>query len=190
MAAHRESTETSASALLLVDVINRMDFPEGPALLRQALRIADTLVRLKRRWQRARLPVVYANDNHGQWRSNFSQVVAACVADDAPGAAFVRQLRPDPDDYFVLKPQQSAFFASPLHDLLDHLRVRRLVIAGLAGDGCVLATAIDANMRGFHCHVPADCTASPTLDRNRRALRILKDAMRISVGASRTVRPA
>lgn len=176
------------TALLLVDVINRMDFPDGARLLRQAMPTVAPITSLRRRWRQRDLPVIYANDNHGQWRSNFAQVVETCTADGVPGAPFVRQLLPAPEDYFVLKPQQSAFFGSPLHDLLDDLRVGRLVIAGLAGDGCVLATALDANMRHFDCHVPADCVASATRRRNERALALMKEALHIPTGVARTVR--
>ncbi len=179
---------TTRSALLIVDVMNRFDFPEAPQLLRQVRPVAPRIAALRRRFKRAGWPVIYANDNHGKWRSNFSQVVQACTAPDMPGAWLARLLVPDDDDYFVLKPQQSAFFATPLDALLRDLHIRRVVLAGVAGDGCVLATAIEGNMREFEMHVPRDCCASPSAARNRRALAVLDDAMRIPVAASTSIR--
>jgi nicotinamidase-related amidase len=182
------NANTVRSALLLVDVLNPMDFPGGPALLKQAMKLVPPITSLRRRWRKRGLPVIFANDNQGRWRFDLARIVQLCTRDAAPGAPFARELLPEPEDYFVLKPQQSAFHGSPLQDLLDDLGVRRLVIAGLAGDGCVLATAIDANIRKFACHVPADCIASETAARNRRALGLLKDTLRIATGTARTVR--
>lgn len=175
------------AALIVIDVINRFDFPEAPGLLREALRAAPRIAALARRFRAARWPVVYANDNHGKWRSNFQQVIAACAHEGAPGAPLARALAPAPSDYFVLKPEQSAFFATPMEDLLRDLRVRDVVLAGLAGDGCVLATAVDANMRGFGVRVPSDCCASPTRARNQRVLAVLRDSLQIPTGRGASV---
>lgn len=168
------------TALVLIDVIHPFDFVGGQRLLREAMQVAPAIGRLTRRARAARRPVIYANDNRGQWRSNFSQVVAACASPDARGADFVGPLAPAHDDYFVLKPQQSAFFATPLEDLLRDLKVRRLVLVGLAGDGCVLATAIDATMRDYEVLVPSDCIASLSATRTQRALSVLRHAWRVS----------
>lgn len=178
---------TARAALVVIDVINRFDFPEAPGLLRQSRPMVPRIAALRRRFHGAGWPVVYANDNHGKWRSNFAQVVQACSHDAAPGAWMARALAPAPEDYFVLKPEQSAFFATPLDDLLRDLRIRRVVLAGIAGDGCVLASAIDANMRGFEVRVPADCCASPTAGRNARALAVLRDSLQISTARGASV---
>lgn len=175
------------AALIVIDVINRFDFPEAPGLLRQSRRAGPRIAALARRFRAARWPVIYANDNHGKWRSNFAQVVQACSHEGAPGAWLARLLAPEPQDYFVLKPEQSAFFATPMEDLLRDLRLREVVLAGIAGDGCVLATAVDANMRGFHVRVPSDCCASPTKARNDRVLAVLRDSLQIPTARGASV---
>ena len=128
---------------------------------------------LKRRWAAARVPVIYANDNSGQWRSDFKFVVDESLDSQGLGAEITRQLQPAPDDYFVLKPKHSAFFATPLEILLDHLRAKRLIIAGVAGDQCVMNTAADARMRDFDVVVPSDCIASLTQARNAPASAVI-----------------
>ena len=45
-----------------------------------------------------------------------------------------------------------------------------MIIAGVAGNICVLFTAHDAFMRDFRVVVPEDCTASNDPEDNRRAL--------------------
>jgi len=148
------------AAMLLVDVINHFDFPQGDCLLGNALRIAPALGRLKRRAREAGIPTVYVNDNFGQWRSNFSQLLNYCLRPDAPGRDFVEQLKPDDEDYLVLKPMHSAFYQSPLDTLLHRLGAKTLILTGLASNSCILCTAHDANMRDFRLFVPGDCCAA------------------------------
>ena len=78
---------------------------------------------------------------------------------------------PQPDDYFVLKPSQSAFFGTPLDLLLQHLGVRRIVVVGVASDQCVLSTALDARMRSLDVVIPRDCVATQTRARHAAVLK-------------------
>jgi nicotinamidase-related amidase len=95
---------------------------------------------------------------------------------------------PGDADYFVLKPKHSAFFATPLDLLLPHLRVHRLVVSGVAGDQCVLLTAIEARIRDYDVIVPPDCVGSQTVRRNTAALRCLKQAHKVATPQSRGLR--
>ena len=72
----------------------------------------------------------------------------------------VQLLVPGKEDYFVLKPKHSAFYATPLELLLTYLKVSTLILTGIAGDVCVLFTAGDAFLRDYHLFVPSDCIAS------------------------------
>jgi nicotinamidase-related amidase len=176
------------TALIVLDMISCWNFPDAPALERQAAAMTPAIARLKQRCTQAGVPVIYANDNSGQWRSDFKFVVGESLESSGRGADITRALEPGPDDYFVLKPKHSAFFATPLELLLDHLRARRLIIAGVAGDQCVLNTAVDARMRDFDIVVPSDCIASMTAARNRRAVEHLRDVLGVHTGPSPTIR--
>jgi len=176
------------TVLIILDMISCWSFPDAPALERQAAAMTPAIARLRERCAQARVPVIYANDNSGQWRSDFKFVVAESLESGGRGADITRALEPGPDDYFVLKPKHSAFFATPLELLLDHLQAKRLVIAGVAGDQCVLNTAADARMRDFDVVVPSDCIASMTAARNRRAVEHLRDVLGVQTGASATIR--
>jgi nicotinamidase-related amidase len=156
--------------MLLVDVINHFEFPQGDCLLGNALRIAPALSRLKRRARQAGIPTLYVNDNFGQWRSNFSRLLDYCLRPSAPGKEFVEQLRPDDEDYLVLKPMHSAFYQSPLDTLLRRLGARTLILTGLASNSCIVCTAHDANMREFRLFVPSDCCAARTEHEHRQAI--------------------
>jgi nicotinamidase-related amidase len=162
--------DTCDTAVLLVDVINPLDVPEADDLLRFAIPAADRIAALKRRARAAGVPVVYANDNFGRWRSDLSAVVAKCLEPGCKGRPLAERLAPDPDDYFVLKPKHSAFYSTTLDILLRHFGTRTLVIAGVAANICVLFTANDAYMRDYRLVVPRDCVASNTAEENEAAL--------------------
>jgi nicotinamidase-related amidase len=165
-------------ALLLIDVINDLEFSSGEALLKHALPVAGKLAALKQRAKQAGIPVIYVNDNFGKWQSDFNTVLKHCLEEDVRGKPVAELLRPEEDDYFVLKPKHSGFFSTTLDTLLDYLQVKILILTGLTGDICVLFTANDAYMRDFHLVIPSDCVASADADENRHALehmqRVLK----------------
>ena len=168
------------SALVIIDMINALDFPGGAGLLRQALPAARRIARLKQRLKAAGVPAIYVNDNFTHWREDFGELVAICSQDDVLGAPLARALPPENDDYAILKPQHSAFYNTPLEVLLRQLGIVRVVLTGIAGDSCLLASAFDARMRGFAPVVPRDCIASITAQRNRNAIAVM-EAMEIEV---------
>jgi len=176
------------AALLIIDMISSWDFPDAEKLLPHALEIAPAISQLKRRWQRAGWPVIYANDNQGRWRSDFRQLVDMASAPQAPGAAITTLLAPDTDDYFVLKPKHSGFYCTPLELLLQNLQVSRLVLTGVASDQCITATAAEARMRDYDVHVPRDCVASQTPIRNDLALEHFSTVMKVPTTASASIR--
>ena len=179
---------TAKSALLIIDMINTFDFPGGTALARHARTVVTRGAQLREACSRARIPVIYCNDNFGQWRSDFRAVYARCARPGARGATIASQLKPGPDDYFILKPRHSAFYQTPLVVLLESLGVRHLILAGIAGDGCVLTTATDAHIREYDVSVASDATASQRPASNRRALRHLKEVLGVKVAPVRSLR--
>jgi|SRR5919108_2109216 nicotinamidase-related amidase len=67
--------DEARTALLLIDVINPLDFEGAEKLLAKALPMARFLSALKRRAKAAGVPVIYVNDNFGRWRSDFPSLV-------------------------------------------------------------------------------------------------------------------
>jgi nicotinamidase-related amidase len=176
--------QRSPVALLLVDTINHMEFPGSERLVRHARPMAERIARLKARAVRARIPIIYVNDNFGRWRSDFRHLVHYCTTADVPGREVSRMLRPGPDDYFVLKPKHSGFFGTTLDVLLEALGVRTVILTGVAGNICVLFTANDAYMRDLGLYVPADCIASNTARENDYALGQMHTVMKAVITPS------
>jgi nicotinamidase-related amidase len=132
----------------------------------------------------AGVPTIYVNDNFGQWRHDFRSLITHCLETSCNGRSIVELLRPHGEDYFVLKPKHSGFFATALELLLKYLKVRHLIVTGMAGNNCVLYTAADAYMRDFTLYVPEDCTASLDESSNRFALEHMKSTLKVDTRPS------
>ena len=185
---HGSAPDKSEIALLLIDVINDLDFPEANQLLRYARPMARKLLRLKDRAKKAGIPVIYVNDNFGRWQSDFRRQVQHCLRETSRGHEIVSLLRPDEDDYFVLKPKHSGFFSTTLETLLRYLGSKTLILTGIAGNFCVLFTANDAYMRDYGLIIPSDCTASNSARENREALALMRKFLKADTRPSTKVR--
>ena len=174
---HGAAPDNAPVTLLLIDVINDMEFEGGEALFAQALPMAEHLAGFKQRAKAAGIPAIYTNDNFGRWKSDFATLVRHCAEDPVRGRPIARLLAPEPDDYFVLKPKHSAFFATPLDTLLKYLGASTVILTGLTGDMCVLFTAAEAFMRDLHVIVAEDCVASIDPKENERALEYMVRVM-------------
>lgn len=175
---HGNVPDKSDVALLLIDVINDLEFEEGEQLIEYALPMAERLAALKRSARRAGIPIIYVNDNFGRWQSDFNKLLKHCLQDEVRGKPLVEHLQPEEDDYFVLKPKHSGFFSTTLDTLLEYLQAKTLILTGLAGNICVLFTANDAYMRDFHLVVPSDCVASNTPEENEHALELMSKVLK------------
>ncbi|MDP9291214.1 MAG: cysteine hydrolase [Verrucomicrobiota bacterium] len=185
---HGSAPDKSPIVLLLIDVINDLDFPEGDRIRPLVLRIIKPLAALKARAKKAGIPAIYVNDNFGRWQSNFQKLVEHCRADDGRGRELVEALRPADDDYFILKPKHSGFFSTALDVLLDYLDAQTLILTGIAGNICVLYTANDAYMRDFGLLVPGDCCVSNSVAENRYALGQMRKFLKADIRPSARIR--
>jgi nicotinamidase-related amidase len=181
---HGNVPDTSDVALLLIDLISDFRFPCGETLLEHTRPVAHNVAALKRRARQAGIPCIYVNDNWGKWQSDFNKLVEHCLEDGIPGKPLVELLKPDEDDYFVLKPKHSGFFSTTLDLLLQYLGAHTLILTGVAGNICVLFTANDAYMRDYRLVVPSDCIASNTPEDNAYALKQMADVLKATTTPS------
>ncbi|MBM7553736.1 cysteine hydrolase family protein [Thalassobacillus pellis] len=162
----------SNTALLIIDIINKMDFDGGENLLKNALPMADRLKKFKKRTKEKGIPVIYVNDNFGLWQDNAAQIVEECKK--GTGRPVIEKMIPDEDDFFVIKPKHSGFFGTQLDILLHQLGVSKLILTGTTGDICVLFTGNGAYMRGYDLNIPEDCVVSESEEDNENALKIMR----------------
>jgi nicotinamidase-related amidase len=175
---HGNVPDKAEVALLLIDVINDLEFDGGEKLLKYALPMAERIAALKKRARQAEIPIIYVNDNFGRWQSDFNKLLKHCLETDVRGKPLARILQPEEDDYFVLKPKHSGFFSTTLDTLLDYLKAKTLILTGVAANICVLFTANDAYMRDFNLVIPSDCVASNTAEENEHALKLMEQVLK------------
>ena len=169
---------SGGAALLILDMMNTLAFP-GAERLRPAAEAAARAIRaLRDQADAAEVPVLYVNDNHGDWHDSREDLIARCLAPDCAGRTIAEKLRPRAQDLFVIKPQFSGFYATNLPVILPQLGAGRLIVTGVAADICVLFTAADAHMRDYGLWVPADTVASEDPQRTEWALEIMQGSMK------------
>jgi nicotinamidase-related amidase len=152
--------DRAATALIVLDLISDFAFDGGAKVARAALPVAKRIARLKARAKAAGAPVIYVNDGLGRWRSDFPGLVRHCSRDASRGAPIVRVIAPAADDYCVLKPKHSGFYATPLDTLLGFIGAKQLILTGVSSHQCVLFTANDAYVRDLELSIPRDCISA------------------------------
>jgi nicotinamidase-related amidase len=175
VAPYRDSSRGNC-ALIILDMITEMDFAGAAAMRHDVDQVAHTILKLRDAADEARFPVIYVNDNFGEWHSERSRLVERALASDVAHKAVAR-LAPRDGDYFVIKPQFSGFYSTNLPVLLPKLGVDRLVLTGMSADICVLFTAADGHMRDYELWIPEDAVAAQSHERRRWALEIMKQSM-------------
>jgi len=166
------------TALLLLDLITDFEFDDGDKLLAATLPAAEAIAKLRKRAKKAGIPVIYVNDNWGQWKEDFKTIVSHFTKPKSKGRKVVSLLKPDARDYYILKPHRSAFYSTSLMLLLKSLKVKSLIITGVTTDICVVFSANDAYMRGFKLHVPRDCVAAVDPSHTATAMDIIERVLK------------
>lgn len=175
-----EVRAVASTAVLVLDIFNGCDFPGGDALFVETRSVLPNIVALCERARQFGVPVIFGNDHFDRWQDDFDRVLDHVAATGDAGSLLVQTLRPHPGDFRLLKPRHSAFFETPLPSLLAHLHVRRVVVCGIATDSCVLATVLDAHVRGLTSIVPVGTTASQSQERTDRTLTHLRESCHVS----------
>jgi nicotinamidase-related amidase len=174
---HGSAPDRAPIAMLVLDMVSDFEFPGGAAIARAALPVARRIARLAGRARRARIPVIFVNDNLGRWRSDFPGIIRHCSRTGSRGAALLEVLEPQRQDYGVLKPKHSGFFGTPLATLLEYLGAKTLLLTGTSMHQCVLFTANDAYVRDYRLWIPVDCVASQTRAQTRLASRYFREVL-------------
>ena len=93
------------------------------------------------------------------------------LVDSDPNVTTVHpRIAPEAGETVIIKKRSSAFFGTPLNDLLGERGVDTLIVTGCSTSGCIRATALDAVSYDYRVVVPAECVADRALEPHRANL--------------------
>jgi len=179
----------SSAALLLVDVIHDLEFPGGEQLFGSAKAMAERTADLKRRVRRRGIPAIYLNEEDSRFRPSFSRQLKRCLCEPVRGRPIAQLLRPEEEDFFVLRSQQPAGLMARLDAMLQSFQAGTLIFAGMAASLCLLFTANDTYLSDFRLLVPRDCVAAKTEADRENALEQISYVLDIDTRPSDELAP-
>ncbi|WP_406099384.1 cysteine hydrolase family protein [Streptomyces sp. NBC_01013] len=169
-------------ALIVIDMINPYDHEDAERLLPSAELAVPVIAGLLENARANGTPVIYANDNFGDWRSHHGEIVEAAMAGARPD--LVKPLQPDGTSLFVVKARHSIFYETPLPFLLRQLDADHLILCGQVTEQCILYSALDAHIRHMRLTIPEDGVAHIHPDLAQAALRMMERNMGARVCAA------
>jgi nicotinamidase-related amidase len=173
-------------ALVVIDMINTYDHEDAEQLRESVEEVVPVLRELVERARDAGAPVIYVNDNFGQWRSDQDALVEGALSGEH--ASLVEPIVPDDDAMFVVKARHSIFYETPLEYLLRQEQIDEVVLTGQATEQCILYSALDAHIRHIPVIVPREAVAHIHADLAEAALRMMEVNMEAEVVGADEVR--
>ncbi|MFJ4126536.1 cysteine hydrolase family protein [[Kitasatospora] papulosa] len=163
------------SALIVIDMINSYDHPDADLLVPSVRTVLPHVTHLIAKARSAGVPVIYANDNFGEWRSHHGEIIEKVL--EGGNVELVESILPDDTSLFVIKARHSIFYETPLSYLLSQLDVDHVVLCGQVTEQCVLYSALDAHIRHLRVTIPRDAVAHIHSDLADAAIRMMERNM-------------
>jgi len=166
------------TALLVIDMLNDFVLEGAPLEVPAARKMVPLLMDEIEKARKQHMPVIYVCDAHDEHDQEFVRMGwPAHALSGTSGAAVIDALKPQPQDTIIQKKSYSAFFATPLHGLLQKRSIAHLLITGCVTNICVLYTVVDAVQRGYRVTVPRNCVAGLNVQDHECALRQMHDIL-------------
>lgn len=164
-------------ALIVVDATVGFTDPSSPLGAESSQEVA-AIARLLQVFRQKGLPVVFTTNSyaHAAEASVFRQKVPVLneLVAGGPLAAIDPRILPQAGEIVLNKGVPSAFFDSPLRQMLNNLGVDSTIVVGFSTSGCVRATAVDALQSNFRLVVVRDACGDRDLQAHEGNLRDLQ----------------
>lgn len=154
--------------LLIIDMQN--DFiAEGAPIECPGGRAIIPNIQNVKAWARANgIPVGYTKESHRVQKVDFGLELERsepehCL-EGSRGIEMVEGLKPDAEDYVIIKRRYSAYYLTDLEILLRGLHRKVVIICGAATNVCVYATALETQQRDMRAVVLRDCVAGTSVE--------------------------
>lgn len=166
--------KSGKKALLIIDMVNDFVLDEGTLQVPDARNIVLNIKDYIEEFHKNNDPVIYINDSHDPKDSEFNRWPPHSIK-GTKGSQVFDEIKPQEQDYVINKRRYSGFYGTSLDLLLNELDVEELVITGTVTNICILATALDAYMRGFKLLIPENSVAGLDANDHSQALKQMED---------------
>jgi nicotinamidase-related amidase len=170
-----EKSPAEQTAVIVVDMLNRYEHEDADSLCDSVEQSLPSMCEIISFVRRNDGPLVYVNDNYGDWAASRAELSESSLAGRKP--SLVEPIVPQDEVAFVTKARHSIFYETQLDYLLHELGVRRLVLVGQVTEQCILYSALDAYVRHYEIVVPSNAVAHIHEDLAHAALRMMERNM-------------
>jgi nicotinamidase-related amidase len=164
-----------AAGLIVIDMLNPYEHEDAEPLTESVQQMLENLGALIEAAREEGLPIVYVNDNHGDWTAGPKDIAQHALAGARP--ELVKPVLPPEDAPVIVKARHSIFYETLLEYLLQREEISRLVLAGQVTEQCILYSALDGYVRHFEVVVPTDAIAHIDEELAQAALRMMETNM-------------
>ena len=168
--------EIRRPALLIIDMQNDFVDPNTRLYSDKARSLIPLLNQLTRESRSHNVPVIWVIQEHRRQLVDFGRegdISPVHCVEGTPGAALIEELERADSDFTVIKRRYSGFYATDLDLLLRCLGCDMIILTGIATDGCVQATGLDAQARDYYVRAVADATTGTSEEATAAALNAL-----------------
>ena len=161
------------SAVILIDMINAVVKGSGPPFNTPPARepVIQNFQKLLAHCRSVGTPLIFVTTHRRADNSDAPKTVSdvgggggAPMLGGTPATEFIDELRPQPEDYTVVKPRFTAFYGTNLDGILKTLGTETILVGGISTQRSVEGTARDAKNRDIQCVVVSDCCTAGELD--------------------------
>jgi nicotinamidase-related amidase len=153
----KETPDEAGTALVVIDMLNPYDHADADPLAESVADAVRPVAALVAAARERDLPVIYVNDNYGDWNSSPRELAERAMEGAHP--ELVEPILPPDDALFVIKARHTIFYETPLNYLLTQIGAEAVVLAGQVTEQCVLYSALDAYVRHLDVRIPRDAVA-------------------------------
>jgi ureidoacrylate peracid hydrolase len=162
--AENNSPDPATTAIVVIDVQRLFTEMVGAPIAPPLREVLPAIGRLLEAGRGAGATIVLvrtiiALDAHSRSTREWPPFMRAGLAPGAPGTGFDPCLNHQATDIEVVKQRYSAFFATPLDQILRPRGIQSVVVLGLTTNVCVQSTARDAWQRDYETVTLSDCCA-------------------------------
>ena len=165
--------EPKKTAFILIDMINAVTKGSGPPYTTPPGRepVVQNFQKLVAHCRSVGTPLIFVTTHRRADNSDAPKTVSdvgggggAPMLAGTPAVEFIDELRPQAEDYIVVKPRFTAFYGTNLEAILKTLGTETILVGGISTQRSVEGTARDAKNRDIQCVVVSDCCTAGELD--------------------------